>query len=136
MIGTIIRSIYQDKNGKFLIGTNNGLTIMYKINDEFIYENFQYQALNINSLSGNYITTISEDDDNNIWIGTQNNGITIFQYSDKKFTRLEKKTNYGSKLINNKIRIIKKRRNGEIWIGTQEGINVINRSKNNYQYYG
>ena len=135
LIGTIIRSIYQDKNGKILIGTNNGLTIMYKINGEFIYENFQHQALNINSLSGNYITTISEDDDNNIWIGTQNNGITIFQYSNKKFTRLEKKKNYCSKLINNKIRIIKTRKNGEIWIGTQEGINVINPTKEKCQLY-
>lgn len=133
IVGNIIRSIYQDKTGKILIGTNNGLTIMYKINGEYKYENFQHQSQNLNSLSGNYITTITEDNDN-FWIGTQNNGITLLKYKNKIFKRIGK-NNLGPEIINNNIRIIKARKNGEIWIGTQEGISVISSKNKKNEFY-
>jgi ligand-binding sensor domain-containing protein len=56
------------------------------------------------------------------------------KYKNKIFKRIGK-NNLGSEIINNNIRIIKARKNGEIWIGTQEGISVISSKNKKNEFY-
>lgn len=63
-----IRAIYRLKNGKLLIGTNGGGLLLFdELKNKFIKFNDFYK---IRSLSSENITSICEDDNNVLWIGT------------------------------------------------------------------
>ncbi len=66
-------------------------------------------------MAGDLIFTMIEDDNHNIWIGTRDNGISI--YNGDSFT------NYTIQdgLPNNKIATFCKDKQGIIWIGTYGG---------------
>ena len=73
-----------------------------------------------NDLAGfNYsITSISDDESGNIWIGTAENGLYHYNRHSKAFKVFTKKN---SGLSSNSIETICKDRKGILWIGTYEG---------------
>ena len=140
--GNMIRSIYEDHNGHLWIGTNNGLTKLRLINGVYQYETFRHDPNDPGSLSANYITTIAEDSLQNLWIGTQNSGVNLYQSSPdgrnvNGFVKFTHSISNPSGLINNSIRKIITDKAGKIWIGTQEGLSIIDpvsKSIHSYQH--
>lgn len=76
-----IRSILKDKNGFLWLGTQDGLN-RFDGTSFMVYKNQKTDSL---SISGNFINTLVEDDSNNIWIGTNDNGICIYDSSLNSF---------------------------------------------------
>lgn len=76
-----IRSILKDKNGFLWLGTQDGLN-RFDGTSFTVYKNQKKDSL---SISGNFINTMVEDDTNNIWIGTNDNGICIYDSSLNSF---------------------------------------------------
>lgn len=131
-----IVSLMKDSVGKIWIGTVNG-----NIN-RFDHQTESFRHINIASYvnkvlkeeTGYYdypmafsrnhsitITSIAEDSDGNIWIGTWGNGIILI---DKSFGRVEhfyKSSDEDSKLTSNRIMKILMDSDGIIWIGTFGG---------------
>ncbi|MBB3696994.1 helix-turn-helix domain-containing protein [Flammeovirga yaeyamensis] len=67
-----VRSIRKTIDGQYLIGTYNGLNILKRIDGE----NFKNKVITKNDgLLSNMIQSIEEDNDGNIWLGT-NNGMS------------------------------------------------------------
>ena len=79
----IIRSLKKDSKNNLWIGTDGyGLfELQYPNSKEPIVKNYRYNSQLLSSLAGNAIYVISEDDDDNIWVGTAWNGISVL---DKK----------------------------------------------------
>ncbi|WP_040249857.1 ATP-binding protein [Psychroserpens mesophilus] len=116
-----IRSILKDKNGFLWLGTQDGLN-RFDGTSFTIYKNQKKDSL---SISGNFINTMVEDDANNIWIGTNDNGICIYDSSLNSFkTTSVKKGNCTS---------LSKMSDGSI-IATvlNEGIILFEKKDNNY----
>ncbi len=120
-----VRAVFEDHNGHLWIGSNNGLTRMVPVKNGYSFENFTHEPDNPRSLSAIYVTSIAEDAMQNLWVGTQNSGLNLFDAATKSFTRFAKTGNETAGLINNNIRIITSTRNGMLWIGTQEGLSII-----------
>lgn len=133
--GNNVRAVFEDHNGHLWVGSNNGLTRMISQKDGYRFENFTHDPSNPRSLSAVHVTTITEDAKQQLWIGTQNSGINLFDPTTGSFTRFGKTGNNTSGLINNNIRIITSTRNGLLWVGTQEGLSIIDPVTKNIQSY-
>ena len=75
-----INTILKDSRGFLWLGTQDGLNRF----DGDRFEVFKYEEQK-NSISGNHITKLLEDDYKNIWIGTGNNGFCIYNPKNKSF---------------------------------------------------
>lgn len=125
--GDIVRAIFEDHNGNLWIGTNNGLTKMQWRDGRYHFETFRHENGKPGSISADYITTIAEDEQHNLWIGTQNAGINLYHPATNSFTVYSHSNNNSSGIINNNIRQILPLK-GRLWIGTQEGLSILDPS--------
>lgn len=110
-----IYTILEDKKGNiWASGSNHGIYHYNKTNKTV-------KAFNTsNGLAVNKIKCIFEDEDGNILLGTNGEGLEVF--SGEKFVSFSKKNG----LIDNQVWAICKDRQGNIWFGTNEGITVFN----------
>lgn len=102
-----INSIQQDSIGNIIVATNYGLS---KISDNKISNFYQNDGL-----CSNKITALSIDKNNNIWIGTDNNGLC--RKTHKGFIHYNKQNG----LQNENITDLICDNSGIIWIGTDRG---------------
>ena len=109
-----ITSLYYSNNTLY-VGTNEGLA-EYEINNNSLKLSELYNKQN--GLTNNKINAIAEDQNNNVWIGT-NNGINII--SNNKIKHLLKEDG----LTSNKINCLFIDKTNNIWIGTEDGYNKI-----------
>ncbi len=114
-----IKCIYQDHKGILWIGSFDGLI-------KYFGESYNVYAAkhdDTNSLSHNIVTSICEDRDSNLWIGTRN-GLNIFNPKTEKFKTFYKdEKNDG--LCHNHIRHLYRDKHGELWIAGKTGLSRI-----------
>ncbi|PIY11996.1 MAG: hypothetical protein COZ18_03135 [Flexibacter sp. CG_4_10_14_3_um_filter_32_15] len=88
-----------------------------------------------NLFSGKIVTTF-ESFENDIFVGTQENGVLIINSLTNKIKRLESNPSLRYSLSNNYITSIFKDNQNSLWIGTlAEGINKFNPIKNKFAYF-
>ena len=131
-----ITSLYQDKEGNIWVGTIKGILNKYNRNTNSFtrfntrnikspltsWENEYYDYPIIFSRNdNNSITTITEDNNGNLWLGTWGKGVLIFNKKTKNIKQYYyNKDNPGS-LSYNRIMKILIDKEGNIWIGTFGG---------------
>jgi ligand-binding sensor domain-containing protein len=96
-----VNCVLQAKNGFIWYGTDNGLA-------KFDGKHFTYYTNNVNkpnSVSSNIITALFEDEQKNIWIGTYEAGLNVFNIKTKKFTQF-KQEDKENKLPDNRVMAI------------------------------
>lgn len=130
-----IGCLLKDRQNQLWIGTRDGL---FKLPVDEL--NLPYNAVcpanqlqhfksaegnNENQLPGNYITSLSEDKDGNIWIGTYGDGLVKATLDDKGEYQFQ---NYSKEdgLSNNVIYSIQQDAAGFIWVSTDYGLSRIN----------
>ncbi|NOQ25055.1 MAG: response regulator [Bacteroidales bacterium] len=123
-----VYSILQDSEGFMWFGTNEGLN-KYDGN-EFVH--YKFELADSNSLSGNFVTSLFETSDNNIWIATQDGGINIFNKQSEKFEHINS-SGY-NRLKNNSINTIFEDSKNNIWIGTTRGLGKFETHSNTFIY--
>ena len=123
--GNYIKCIYEDHTGAIWVGTISGLTQIQLRNGNWQYQNFHYNAAMESGISANFITSITEDGRQGLWIGTLNSGVNRFDFSTGRFTSFKHTNNDPTGIINNNIRQICIGPKGKVWVGTQEGLSII-----------
>ncbi|MBM6818771.1 MULTISPECIES: ligand-binding sensor domain-containing protein [Clostridium] len=121
---TTVEYIYQDSDGYMWFGTDDGLNKYDGIN----FEVYKYKGEDENSISGNIIVAIIEDNDGYIWVGSNDEGVNIIDRSNDKVYRLDKEGELNSLLTSTDITVINGYDN-KIFIGTNNGINIIDKDK-------
>ncbi|GAB3902510.1 hybrid sensor histidine kinase/response regulator transcription factor [Mucilaginibacter boryungensis] len=122
--GTNVHVIYQDYTGSYWLGSSAGLTKMKIQRGQLTFQKYRHQATQINSLSDNYVTAITEDLNHQLWVGTLHGGINLYNRANNSFTRfLSNNGNRGP--VNNNIRVLRPDNSGKIWVGTQGGLNIL-----------
>ncbi len=120
--------IEKDSTGYIWVATLNGLNRYDGIN----IKKFKHHTLDSTSISENFIECIFIDSRNNLWIGTNNNGLNKFNPEQENFTRFNHNPNITNSLCDQSIHTIKEIKNGNLIIGTNNGISIFNYTKKQF----
>jgi ligand-binding sensor domain-containing protein/two-component sensor histidine kinase len=129
-------SLYEDKNGNLWIGTIYGnINRFDRRTETFIYKNIS-ELINVQtdqaddfyeyplSFSRNQkttITSITEDKDGKLWIGTWGNGLIVVDKNFKKYNHFYYDINNPNTLRTNRIMDLHFDNDGRLWIATFGG---------------
>ena len=134
---TAVFAIKEDYNGDLFAGYWGGGLVKLKYNKEkrkYDYTIFKHETNNPSSISNNYIRSITEDTNKNIWIGTVG-GLNKLQYDSNgniTFENFLKNDNTDNSLSNNHVLDVYQAKNGNIYVGTfGGGLNELKINKNN-----
>jgi len=126
-----VRKIFEDTKGNIWIGTHTGIALV----DE---EKLSYTVYPLAPAGKVRISTITEDPTGNFWVGSLSHGLFLFDISRKVFKpypikyirsgifRNQKDTVF-ELTQDNVITIAYKDRQGELWFGTNDGLNHYDR---------
>ncbi len=113
-----INTLFEDSEGKIWIGTENGLNIL-SINDQDWLVTQINQKLGGNpSLSHNEVYAIIETDNNEIWVGTNGGGISVFDLNGNFKRTIKYAPNKSDNYINKFVNALFKDKQGNVWVGT------------------
>ena len=118
-----IQCIKEDNAGNLWIGSNTGL---YK----WSHENRQKQKdpvkINLDKdRDRQYVTSIMIDYHGSIWVGTVQNGVYIYHPVSEELIHYFATENQDG-LASNNVRALLQANDGEIWVGTTEGLSLYN----------
>ena len=118
-----VLSILETKSGAVWIGTAKGLCkLISRKNGVFSFQQIYSQE----NSEGLFVQKIKEDAAGNLWIGTKTRGIYKYETSSKKLISLL--ANGMQKGIDIDVRAIDIDNKGALWIGTYNGISVLQKN--------
>jgi len=120
--------IYQDSKGFMWFGTEDGLN-KYDGQNITVYGAHTDQH---NLLADKWIELIYEDKSGIIWLGSKS-GLTRYNPRTGNFTALKHDPEDRSSLSNDTITVIESDLRNEIWVGTFQGLNHVDRFNNEVQ---
>lgn len=126
---TVVTSILKDSQGFMWFGTQNGLNKF----DGYTFTTYTYSDTSTNSISGNYILTIFEDKDENIWIGTQKNGLNKYNRAKNNFENFKNDTTNPTSISSNNVRIATQMPDGTLYFGTEKCVNIYDPINKSFQ---
>lgn len=120
---TSINAILIDHFGYKWFGGTHGL---YKY-DGYEFEAFHHSTSDSSTLSSNDVMVLFEDSNHNIWVGTANNGVNIFERNNESIIRLS-----GIALLTmSTVTAFEEDQQGNIWVGTlKNGIFIFDTNRN------
>ncbi|MEO5561969.1 MAG: ATP-binding protein, partial [Chitinophagaceae bacterium] len=78
---------------------------------------------------------ILEDHQNVMWIGTLSGGLNRFDRETKKFTHYYYEGDVPRPIHSNYISVMREDRDGNLWMGTTDGLEVFNKERTKFTYY-
>jgi len=120
---TIFSDIAEDNEGNIWFGSTEGIyCLMNNHKGETIeLTHYEYDSHDKKSLSINQVTCLFVDDSGNLWIGTENGGLNLFDKVNKGFWHYRIDDYDPQSLNNESIETIYQDRAGNLWIGTYTG---------------
>ena len=120
-----VSSILEDTKGNIWFGTIGGG--LFRLNGKSgIMLNYQHDLKNKQTLSSNYINSLSLEDNQHLWVATSE-GINIINIDSEEIQYVQNNPNNPSSLLNNDVRHLLRDRSGVIFIVTAEGINLYSK---------
>ena len=122
-----VNFIYRDSYKNIWIGTQGGL-------NEFDANKFTFKLYGANT---NAVVAVTEDKANNLWLGTSDAGLLVFNPAANTFKAFKHSETDANSLSGDLILSLLTDKNGNIYIGTiNEGMNFYDVKKNKfYRYY-
>jgi signal transduction histidine kinase/ligand-binding sensor domain-containing protein len=120
---TFFIDMTEDREGNLWFGSTEGLYCL-KNNPEGKITNlisYKHDPQDKFSISSNQVKSLYVDDMGNLWIGTENDGINLFDRENQKFWHY-RKDDYDPKSLNNEaIQAIYQEKSGNMWFCTFTG---------------
>ncbi len=117
----LVRVIYEDSEGLLWFGAigGGGLTSFNRLSGE--YKHYSSSQKNNTSVSGDDITSICEDKNGDLWIGTYSFGLNRFHKKTNEFKQFVREENNSVSLPDNIITDIHQDVEGNLWAATYSG---------------
>ena len=114
-----------DKQGLVWLGTNSGV----KSYDGYRFNTYRSDAQSPNVLPNNQVLSMTEDNNNCLWIGTKN-GLVCMDKKNGRFVPFHLKGDDQREIYS-----LFTSKDGIVWIGTDHGLTVCNSSKKYFYSY-
>ena len=114
-----INTIAQDKNGFMWFGSQVGLHRF----DGYELKTFLHDTNDVGSISDDVISQVFIDSKDSLWVATRGGGLNLYHSSLAKFERI----NQNAGLSNDNVNVIYEDKNGQIWVGTEKGLNILSK---------
>lgn len=121
----LVKAICQDHTGAIWAGTANGLTKIEIKKDKYYFQSYYHKKDDARSLIHNDVSAVFEDPKHNLWVGTHNNGLELFDPKTQTFRHFTSRKGDENSISSNVIRRIKVGVDGKLWISTLHGINIL-----------
>ena len=130
-----INDIIVSSTQQLWIAHDNGISV-FDINSRKFIQSFTHNGNDKNSLAENSITVVFEDSHHNLWAGTRNSGLELFDPKTNGFKNFSKQTGNKNSISNNAIMTLMEDADRNLWIGTENGgINILNTSSGVFTNY-
>lgn len=124
LASNMIIAILEDSQRRLWIGTTAGLHLYQPVTDDFALFNGGSPDSTISDLS---IKALYEDHSGNLWVGTLDGGLNKLPRGGKGFHAYKSVANDTRSLSSNRIYSITREQDGDLWIGTEKGLNIMDR---------
>lgn len=121
----LVKAIHQDHEGVMWIGTIKGLTRLQQKDGKYYFRSYFHKQGDPGSLIDNDVSAIFEDPRRNLWVGTHNSGLELFDRTKGTFRHFMSRKGDASRISSNVVRRIKTDQEGRLWISTLNGINIL-----------
>ena len=117
LIDQNVWAIVQDKGGKYWFGTNKGVSVY---NPDAGSKGIKFAHYNQESNGiGDQIRYLKNDNNRNIWIGTADAGVTMYNYKTGRFEYSIINRHFST---NNLITVMEIDKKNQLWVGTLDGL--------------
>ena len=132
----IVTSFVSIDSIHFLAGTWGLGLYKFNVQTKSFINNYRSNHLSSKSLSGNTIFALNKDENNLIWIGTENKGLNRFNPIDNTFTSFTTQEYHNASIAGNTIKCITIDNHGDMWLGTYNGgISKLDFNKISFNHY-
>lgn len=121
-----IRAIAEHGN-KYLIGTDKGLFLYKRTEDYFTLANTELENITVQSIL--YLSH------SNIWIGTEGDGLYSLDLVNGKIQNFKNNSKDPTTISSNYVRSLMLNEKNQIWIGTFNGLSILESNKGTFQNY-
>ena len=131
--------ILEDREGALWIGVGGndvqgGLNLFDR--ETGLVTRYQYDADDPGSLGGNYVTSLYEDRQGALWVGTLGGGVSKLDRAADKFPYYARDADDANSLSTNQILSLYEDDDGTLWIGTWGGgLNKFDPETNTFTHY-
>ncbi|MEL7001252.1 MAG: two-component regulator propeller domain-containing protein [Bacteroidota bacterium] len=135
--GGSIFDLMQDSKGRIWIAAHSNGVILYDPKSGNT-ESFMHDDLDPSSISEDFIVSILEDADKNIWIGTDGGGLDKFMESKEGayFEHYDVNFNKPHQLSDNRISCLFEDSNNKLWVGTPNKLNFYDKVESKFLRVG
>jgi ligand-binding sensor domain-containing protein/signal transduction histidine kinase len=117
----VVTALAQDARGLIWIGTQQGL-VRY---DGYRFRKFLHAADNPHSLSGDYVNALWAAKDGRLWIGTNSDGVSVFDPASERFENYRHDANDQHSLAGGAVWALTGDVAGGIWVATDQGLDYL-----------
>ena len=139
---TNITSIAETKDGYLWLGSWGAWQGLIRFDPATrSLKHFKHDPENSNTLSDGVILLIYEDQQENLWVGTgapwmhlERGGLNLYHAETGTFTRFQHDPDNPASLQNNVVLSALEDSRGDFWIGTGQGLHLMNREEGIFQF--
>ena len=132
-----VRAVYQDRSGVLWVGTRGGG--LNRLEAETAgFDRFLSRPEDPSSLRDNDVRAIVEDASGRLWIGTNGGGLARFESETEggaNFTHFQHRDGDPGSLINDRVRALVADPAGDLWIGTNDGLDRMNPATGTFTHF-
>ena len=136
----LVESIMLDEEGTYWFGTYSNGIFSYESNRESknkpgTIEHFRFSQGDIGGIDAPNISNLVMDKSGLIWIGTNTNGLYTLSREAKHFKSYFHNSHDKNTLIGNNVLSVLETNDGNLWIGTELGLDKYNPVTGKYTHY-
>lgn len=128
------RSLYEGSDGRFWLGTDNGIIVAEDADFRTI-RHFKHDPAQTGSLSTHATVCLRGDRQGNIWVGTWEAGLNVLFKRPDPFRVFTYRPGQSGSLLTKAVAAVASNPEGGVWVGSTQGLTLLDPNRGLYKHY-